>query len=348
LNKPTPDFNRFKVAVTRERLPDRLPIAEVEVDPPVMEAYLGRPITSVQDHVDFWEAAGYDFTIAMVRGQPLPDVPFQPVIGDEDHPYRATGDRDAADFRWTGIADWEAFENYPWIGPEKVYYKDVDAIGKCLPDGMKLVVNHGPLFSGLMRAMRLENLSIAQFENPELIAAIVKKMGDLALEIVENALQRDFVGALWFGDDIAYTGGLMVSPAFLRQYIFPYYKKIGETCRKHGKPYIFHSDGDLTQVYDDIIGAGVQAIHPNEPTSVDISEIKRNYGDRIGLIGNVDVGLLTLGQPEEIAQVTRELIESVGPGGGFALGSGNSVARYVKFENYMAMVNTAKEFGNIY
>ena len=213
---------------------------------------------------------------------------------------------------------------------------------------MKLIVNQGPLFSGIWRVMGMEAFSVACVENPRLIEAIADKLGELCVNIAESCLQREWVGAYWLGDDIAYTTGLMVSPKFLRQYVFPYYKRIGDLCHRYGKPLIWHSDGNHTAVLDDIIDCGVSAVHPVEPSSVDAFELKRQYGDRLTFIGGMDVDLMSRGTPETVAETTHRLLEQLVPGGGFVAGGGNSIPKYVPLENYNAFLDTVKRFGTIY
>lgn len=340
-----PDFTRFEAAITRQRLPDRVPLGELEVDFPVMEAFLGRPIADLQTYCAFWEQAGYDYVILQVRGQWLSDS-FQIKIsqGVLDH----DGPASASTFETAGVCDRESFETYPWIGAEGVYYRDVDLIEKVLPHGMKVIVNVGPLFSGVWRCMGLEAFSLACVEQPALVEAVVQKMGGLLVAIVRNVVQRDIVGGIWLGDDIAYTQSLMASPAFLRSHIFPYYEKVGALCRQYGKLCGYHSDGLLTEVFDDLLDCGIQAVHPNEPTSVDIVELKRRWGQRVSFVGNIDVDLLTRGTPDDVARAAGDLIENAAPGGGFALGSGNSVTKNVPLANYRAMLDTVRLRGNIY
>ena len=344
MRKSNPDFTRLQAAISRERLPDRLPIAEMSVDFEVMEAFLGRPIKDLDTYVNFWKGAGYDYVILQVRGQPLFDS-FQIKITEVTAlpEYQRTVSTFSG-----GIGDKESFEAYPWIGPEDVYYKDIDLIEKHLSEGMMLVVNVGPIFSGLWRCMGLDNFSLACIENPQLIKDIVEKMGGLTVKIVQNLVQRDYVGAIWLGDDIAYTNALMASPRVLREYIFPFYSQIGYLCRRHEKLFIFHSDGKLGEVFEDLISCGIQAIHPNEPLSVDITQAKKQYGNRVALIGNVDVDLLARGTIQEVMEATKILIHHVAPGGGFVLGSGNSISKYVPLDNYRAMLHTVREYGSVY
>jgi uroporphyrinogen decarboxylase len=341
-----PNFDRFQTAISRRSMPDRIPNAENDVDWTVMEAYIGRLIRDIKSYVSFWPQAGYDFVLSEVRGQPIAD---SPQIRIAEGYFRHLSD-EASVPTWAAsrITDEKSFEQYPWIGPEGVYYKDLDLIKNYLPDGMKVMAVHGPLFQHLFRIMGIETLSLTMVDNPALIQAMADRAGTLAVNVVESLLQREWVGGLWFGDDLAYTQGLLVSPNFLRKYIFPYYHKIGDLCRRYGKIFIFHSDGRLESIMEDLLACGISAIHPNEPLSVDIVELKRKLGDRLAFVGNVDVDLLARGTPELVAQATRILIEKVGPGGGFTLGSGNSIAPYTVMENYRAMLNTVRDHGQIY
>jgi len=340
-----PDFDRFRAAVTRERLPDRVPTAEVGVDTEVVEAFVGRPVT-VATCAAFWVEAGYDYALLQVRGQPLSDS-HQVKIAEGQLALHGS-EQTVSTFATARIHDEQSFEAYPWIAPQDVYYKDVDLIREHLPDGMKLVVNCGPIFQFFFRAMGIEALSIAMAEHPSLLRAIAEKAGRLTVQIVQSLVQREWVGGIWYGDDMAYTEGLLVSPAFLRTYVFPHIRQIGQLCEEYDRLFIFHSDGNLAEVLPDLIDCGVQGVHPNEPTSVDMAEVKRQWGDRLSLLGGVDLDLLARGTPDEIVDATRTLIERVAPGGGVAIGSGNSIAKFVPLANYKAMLRAIRQYGAIY
>jgi uroporphyrinogen decarboxylase len=78
---------------------------------------------------------------------------------------------------------------------------------------------------------------------------------------------------------------------------------------------------------------------------MDIRELKEKYKGKLCLIGNIEVDLLCRGEPSEIEQQVKQLIKDVAVGGGFCLGSSNSVPNYTKLENYITMINTAKKYG---
>jgi uroporphyrinogen decarboxylase len=95
---------------------------------------------------------------------------------------------------------------------------------------------------------------------------------------------------------------------------------------------------------DKIIDCGVSAIHPIEPKAMNIADVKQRYGNKLCLIGNIDVDLLARGSVDEIINNVKRNIEQVGLDGGHCVGSGNSIPEYVKLENYIAMIETVKEF----
>jgi uroporphyrinogen decarboxylase len=69
-----------------------------------------------------------------------------------------------------------------------------------------------------------------------------------------------------------------------------------------------------------------------------VEDVYRKYGDRIAILGGVDVDLLARGTPDQVRTRTREILDACAPGGGFCMGSGNSLPNYVDIENYYAMI----------
>jgi uroporphyrinogen decarboxylase len=109
---------------------------------------------------------------------------------------------------------------------------------------------------------------------------------------------------------------------------------------------VYHSDGALQAVMEDIIACGFDGLNPLEPKAMDINEIKARYGSRISLLGNIDLGYtLTRGTPEEVREEVRQRICDLAPGGGYAVASSNSIPEYVPLANYNALREATMEFG---
>jgi len=127
------------------------------------------------------------------------------------------------------------------------------------------------------------------------------------------------VFAAWYGDDLAYTESLLVSPKILRKYFFPGMQELAGIAHAAGMPFIMHSDGRLWQVLDDLIALGVNALHPIEAKAMDIYDLKRRYGQKLAIFGNVDLGYALTegtGTPEAIRAEVRQQIKELAPGGG--------------------------------
>ncbi len=95
---------------------------------------------------------------------------------------------------------------------------------------------------------------------------------------------------------------------------------------------------------DDVIELGINAKHSNEDTIAPFDEWIARYGDRIGLLGGIDVDILCQKSHEEIvddvfAKGTRFRRNARG----YALGSGNSIPEYVPVDGYLAMIEAAQK-----
>jgi hypothetical protein len=165
--------------------------------------------------------------------------------------------------------------------------------------------------------------------------------------LVSQALLERGVDGLWGGVDWASTQGPVFSPRHFRQFVFPRLKQIADLCHRYGRPYIKHTDGNVNSLLDDLVAAGVDAFHAIEPRAgMNIVQLKKDYGGRLVLIGNVDCSTVLVDGPESAVRArTEEIIRAVAPGGGFLLSSSNSIHPGVKPEYYLAMLDTARQAG---
>lgn len=337
-----PDLEQLKLTLRRGK-GRFVPMIELGVHPKVKERFLGREIKTLGDDIDFWYKAGYDY----VKLQPVAD--FNPgKIGVEQN---LTYNEDGTLFRkWASekkgvIPSLEDMERYQFPSANDFDYWKFEEVRSLLPEGMGVIGQYGDIFTMTWEMMGFETFSLALYENPELVRALNDKIGRLVLSMFEYFAQSDAVDIIWYSDDIAFTQGLLVSPDTLHAYFFPWLRRIGELAREADKPFLYHSDGVLWDIFEDIIACGVDAIHPIEPKAMHIADVKRRYGDRLCLLGNIDVDLLARGSKDEIRRNVKENIERAAYNGGYCIGSGNSIPEYVKYENYQALLDASWEFG---
>lgn len=334
-----PDIEQFLITLKRGK-GKHIPLAELGVHPKIKAKFIGRPIACLEDDIEFWYKAGYDY----IKLQPKADFNPDKIGADKN----LTHNEDGTVFRkWATennglISTRSDLENFRFPSINDFSYENFEKVKKLLPDGMGVIGQYGDIFTMTWEMMGFETFSFALFEDPELIEDLNNKVGELVLSMFRYFAESDAVDAIWYSDDIAYAGGLLVSPAVLKQFFFPWLKKIGDLAKNAGKPLIYHSDGILYDVMDDLIECGVDAIHPIEPKAMNIAEVKQRYGDKLCLIGNVDVDILARGTAGEIEKIIKENIKSAGYNGGYCVGSGNSIPEYVNYENYLAMLRAVK------
>jgi len=258
------------------------------------------------------------------------------------------GERSWVDENRGIINSWEDFDRYPWPRPEDVDYSDLEYVGSHLPDGMKLIFQCEPggQLELCMWLMGYEPFALTLADDPTLIEAISNKVGELLLNVFATAAEIPGVAALWLGDDMGFKTGTMVSPEALRRYVFPWQKQFAGVARAHSIPFLLHSCGNLTKVMPDLItDVRIDAKHSFEDVIEPVAEAKRHYGEHLALLGGLDMDYLCRATPEQVRGRTRELIDQCAPGGGWALGSGNTVANYVPIRNYLAMLDEGHKYG---
>jgi uroporphyrinogen decarboxylase len=190
-------------------------------------------------------------------------------------------------------------------------------------------------------SMGQEFFSLALYDQPDLVDELLSRYTDWCAAVMKEVCAMGF-DLVWTADDIAFKSGLLLSPKMFRERILPHVRKVAERITI---PWIFHSDGNLTAVLDDLVGLGIAGLHPVEPGAMDIRALKRRYGRRLCLIGNVDLNTLSAGTPAQVEAEVAALLADVAPGGGYMLSSGNSLASYCRLENIRAMVATLKRLG---
>lgn len=350
--KREPDFQRFLTAIRREE-PECVPFIELFHDHEIYEALLEEPLVppgTPEDRVwhEYWKnrirclaALGYDHINVGVG------IPFQrKIITGEDTAIYSRGERAWQDEDHGAIETWEDFEKYPWPKPEDIDYSHLEIAASYLPDGMMLTATTpGGVLENAMWIMGYVPFSYALYDQPDLVAAVFEKVGELELIAMQNAVEHEKVGGLFVGDDMGHKHGLLVSAQVIREHVLPWHKRMVEAAHAKGKPYILHACGDVEEIMDDYIDyCGIDAKHSFEDVIMPVTEVKRRYGDRIAICGGVDVDKLARLPEHELRKYVRGILEECAPGGGYLLGSGNSVANYIPVENFLAMLDEGLKF----
>lgn len=202
---------------------------------------------------------------------------------------------------------------------------------------------NGPV-SALDWCLGMEDYMCYCMTDPELVAELARKIMDFEVERAKMFLDNG-AEAILIADDIAFNTGLLLPPKTMEVVAYPFYKKAIQEIKKHKDvPVILHSDGYLYDAIPDIIECGFDAIQSLQPSAgMDIEKVKKEFGDQLCLIGNVDLDyLLPFGKPEEVDKEVKNLADKVGTKG-FILSTCNILTDAVPVENAKAMYYFDKE-----
>ena len=341
-----PDFNNF-LTVLKGGRGHRVPNAELIIDRELKEAFLGRSVETLEDDVEFRYRAGYDY-IGLSIGiiDPAGTVNAKFVRPSDERHFQGMDDRVWADTAGV-IATHEDLARYPFPDVDALDYSPFSQAQVHLRPGMKVISVLGKIFTAAWMLMGMERFFEAVYTQPDLVRELIDRIGTAQVRAAEKIAPMAAVGAFWMPDDIAYHSGPMLAPDWLDRNVFSYYRRIVAICHAAGKPVIYHSDGDLTRMLDVILDCGFDGLHPIEPESMDVYELRERVGRRLCLVGNIRVHTLSVGTPGEVRELVRDRIERLGHDGAYMVGASNSVPNYIPFENYLARLHASEAFGAV-
>ncbi|MCL2701400.1 MAG: hypothetical protein FWE88_06870 [Phycisphaerae bacterium] len=244
------------------------------------------------------------------------------------------------------ITSWEEFEKYPFPDPSRPEcLHALEWFSKNLPDDMCIVAHTGHFCELLCWLMGYETLCFALYEQHDLVEALAAKILEFHQAEIKQLLQFPRVRALWGSDDMGYRNGLMISPADMREWVLRGHATLAKAAHEAGRLYFLHSCGKLSDITEDLIhDVKIDAKHSFEDTIEDCRDAKRTWGQHMAMIGGIDVDFLCRASEEAIRARVRDTLDQCMPGGGYALGSGNTVANYIPVDHYLAMVDEGRKW----
>jgi uroporphyrinogen decarboxylase len=364
----SPDFDNLRRTLLRQGPPGPVPFIELFADPGTIQTVLGEEIgwhsivlAESEDSgsrrrfswrgrevlnliLRFCYENGYDYVWAWT-GLAFPRDNYLEATDTAGVENLPGGTRMWQDESRGPIQSWADFEAYPWPVPERISYRAIEYLNGVVPEGMKISVNLGGVFENSSWLMGLESFSYALADQPDLVAAICQRVGELTAAAASHALSIDNVGMVFLGDDLGHVTGTLISPRVLRECVFPHHRRVVEIAHASGKLALLHSCGNLTGIMDEIVALGFDAKHSFEDKIMPVEEVSRRWGGRIGILGGVDMDLLGRGSEGEVRRRCREILESCAAAGtGYCLGTGNSVANYIPAGNYLAMLDEGRRW----
>jgi uroporphyrinogen decarboxylase len=290
-------------------------------------------------NIAFSKAIGYDY-VTMIPIVPLTKTRRE-LAADDDPRRQKRAWKEEGQGIITGRAEYKEFK---WPALDQISLLPLDYAAGCIPGGMKIMVMYNGIYEDLSELMGTQHMAIKSIEEPDLVEDILEQLTRLAEQAVGLSAAHAGTGAIFYSDDLGFKGGTTLSPRFLRKYYIPRLKRIADACHKNNKLFLLHSCGQVMAIMDDLIEAGIDGRHSFEDTILPVEQWYDKFHERVAILGGVDMELMAHGTQEQVRQRTRRILEHCAPGGGYCTGTGNSVANYVRIENYYAMIDETRKW----
>ena len=210
------------------------------------------------------------------------------------------------------------------------------------PDHCLIYGSHiGPFTAGFM-AMGFERFFLRLLEEPVFVHKLLEARTEWCIAMFQKAASLG-VDVVVLGDDAGHKEGPMISPRMWSEFILPYHCRIVDEL---DAPVIWHSDGAIESLLPMAIEAGFVGVHGLEPAAgIDLGKVKRDFGEDLVLIGNVDVTVLCNSDLDAVRWEVTRCIEQGSPGGGYMISSCNSIFKGMNPASVVEMFRYAGEIG---
>lgn len=346
--------------------PDRVPLSEVDIDVPLMEAITGTRFpsaTSLQTQViadrdmerrrvdlkaDCYEKIGFDmFTMDLSAPED-----WEPTVNPDGTMVDLWGRVLRIDERskawvpyssvFTAPEDFEVFDLPDPSSPGWTFA--VEYARRVIGDDMTLAAFIRDPFSHAWEMFTPIKFVTWMYQRPRFIRRVLDELTEFNVKIIKQIAEAD-ADLIISGGDYCEVKGPMVPVKFFREAIFPCLRRQVEASHRRGIKFIKHTDGNVLPLVEDMADI-VDGLHSLDPSAgIDIGEVKADFGDRLVLMGNISVDNLAKKGRAEIVEETKSCIRRASPGGGHILSSSNSWAAGADLENCLVMVETARRYG---
>jgi len=351
-----PDVKRLMDVLTGKIKTKEVQLMELSIDPDIMqkytEQYLKRTWVSYdrsdkEKRARYWDNVILCYQAWGYSGFRVSNglmFPFSTKASDEQ------SDASNRNRSWVdhngAIRDEESFANYPWPTLDDVDLFDYEYVSEHLPEGMGIFAC---VFGGIFEMVceylvGFEALCFMSLEQPELMEKIIKKTGDLLLDVYRMVVKIPRVACIFQGDDFGYTQGLMFPPEFYQKYILPWHRQLADIAHQAGILYVLHSCGNLRGLGNSLFEFGMDAKHSFEDKGWSVIDFYREHSDKVGVIGGVDVDKLCRLSKPELEAYCKEILDACHVHGRYVFGSGNSIPNYVPFDNFLTMLEVGLNY----
>lgn len=201
------------------------------------------------------------------------------------------------------------------------------------------ITMHGDCTFGIPDGNNMLAFAERMYEDEEGLKRDARKMMENSYRFAEQiAKYPGLLDGFTLCADYCFNVNPFFSPVQFGEYIAPYLEGIIKAYHDMGFYAIKHTDGNIMPILDQMVQCGPDALHSLDPQGgVDLAEVKRLYGDKVALCGNVNCGLLQTGTEEEVIADTRRALRDGMQGWGYIFCTSNCAYTGLPLERYELM-----------
>lgn len=242
---------------------------------------------------------------------------------------------------------WEKIiEKYNWSAVQLHQSYEGFLDGKIIPMGRKrfgdkvMIYDFNPNGTFWMPAgSDMMDFYTMLYENPKEAheQARIKVRNSIRLAELQADQGVDFI---CLNNDYGYNHGPFLSPTMFSEFVTPYLTEIVEGIHRLNIKAVLHSDGDLRLILDQLVSTGLNGCQSIDPQgNMDIAQVKKSYGDKIVLMGNVQTSLLQETDEPLIRKSVDYCMTNGKPGGRYIFSTSNCIFAGMPLESYQIMLD---------
>jgi len=210
------------------------------------------------------------------------------------------------------------------------------------PDRYRLFGIGFSLYERAWTLRGLQTLLMDFYDNPHFVHTLLNSIADYNIAQIRASLRYD-VDAVLFGDDWGQQHGLQMGPRLWYEFIFPVLKRMYAEVVAAGRKVFIHSCGDVDELFDDLVGIGLNCFNPFQPEVMDVSTLIPQYHGRLAFYGGGSTQkTLPYGTPADVQHETRHLLD-LGRSGGYIYSPAHDVPADVPLENMLAFIQAVQQ-----
>ena len=203
-----------------------------------------------------------------------------------------------------------SLSGYEFPNPlDRRFFDNIPAKIARFPDRFRIFQIGFSLYERAWTLRGMEHLMTDFYDAPDFVHELLGAIADYNIVQTRKALEYD-IDAIYFGDDWGQQHGLQMGPRSWREFIYPQLKRMYAAVREAGKFVMIHSCGDVDELFDPLVAAGLNCFNPFQPEVMDVYGLLPRYRGRLAFHGGLSTQrTLPFGTADDVRAESRRLLE---------------------------------------